>query len=134
MPKLVSFVYTDGRRRGRNAPPADRDLVTVGAERVLKMIEAGIPIRIVAGHEFLGLTAPEPEPEPEETPEPEIETAPEGDDRDGWPDGYTFRKAGAYLAVFSPDGDAVLSDSPSGKFRGEDAAQEAAWTHREAQG
>lgn len=48
---------------------------------------------------------------------------------DGWPDGYTWERAGAYYAVRDPDGEPVPSDTPSGKWNGQDAAQEAAWRH-----
>lgn len=69
-----------------------------------------------------------PEEPTEEPTEPEVGEAPEGE-MDGWPDGYSFERTGAYLAVFDPDGQPVKSETPSGKWLGEDAAQEAAWKH-----
>ena len=117
---LVSYRYTDGRLR-----PHPDYIVTVGASTVKELLAAKAPIEIVEGHELVGLKkkrAPKPDPEPE--------TAPENDEGDGWPAGYSFTRRGAYLAVFDPTGEPILSDSPSGKFRGEDAAQEAAWLHK----
>jgi hypothetical protein len=123
MAGLVSYRYTDGRVK----PPPEY-VIEISAERVKELLAAGAPIEVVAGHEYLGLPVPVEEPKPE----PVEEVAPVGDARDGWPDGYSFKKAGAYVAVFDPDGDPVRSGSPSGKFRGEDAAQEAAWNHKGA--
>ena len=120
---LVSYIYTDGRSK------PDDYVVTIGSERVKELLEAGAPIEVVAGHELVGLKVKKPKPE---APKPEPVTAPEGEDRDGWPDGYTYMKRGAYVAVQGPDGP-VLSDTPSGKFKGENAAQEAAWTHKGGQ-
>ncbi len=117
---LVSFRYTDGRTKPRKGY-----VVTVGLERVKELLDAGAPIEVVSGHDLVGLKAEKPK---------EPETPPEGDDRDGWPDGYTYTKHGAYVAVLDPDGKPVLSDSRSGKFKGEDAAQAAAWTHKGGQG
>lgn len=121
--KLVSFRYTDGRTKPRKGY-----VVTMSPERVQAMLAEDAPIEIVEGHEFVSVKA-----KPVEV-EPETETAPEGDKRDGWPDGYKHTRHGAYVAVQSPEGKAVLSDTPSGKFRGENAAQEAAWEHKEANG
>lgn len=120
---FVSFRYTDGRTK-----PHPDYVVTIGAERVREMLERGAPIEITAGHEHLGLEVPAPEPDPQPDPEPEI--APKGDKKDGWPDGYSFKKRGAYVALFDPAGSPVKSSTPSGKFKGLDAAQEAAWLHK----
>jgi hypothetical protein len=116
--KMVSFVYTDGRTK-----PPPGYVLTMGEERVKEMLDRGDPIELYSEE-----VAPAPTPEP--TPDPEPEIAPEGDEKDGWPDGYTFKKRGAYVAVSDPDGNPVLSLTPSGKFKGEDAAQEAAWLHK----
>ena len=131
---LVSYRYTDGRTK-----PPKGYVVTMSPERVKEMLDADAPIEVVEGHALVGLKVkkpkkPEPKPETEGAPEPEEVTAPDGDDRDGWPDGYTHSQHGAYDAVSHPSGAFVLSDSPSGKFKGLDAAQEAAWRHKEAQG
>ena len=113
---MVSFRYTDGRTK-----PHEGYVVTMGDDRVQEMLKRGEPIKILDGSEEV---APEP------TPEPEPEIAPKGDEKDGWPDDYTFKKRGAYVAVWAPDGDQVNSSTPSGKFKGENAAQEAAWLHK----
>lgn len=54
------------------------------------------------------------------------------DPTDGWPTGVTFDRKGAYFALTGSDGKAIESDTPSGKFLGEDAAQEAAWAYEKA--
>lgn len=123
MAGLVSYIYTDGRSN-----PPDY-VVTIGSERVQAMLTEDAPIEIVSGHEFVGLKV---KPVPKPAPEPVTETAPKGDTRDGWPDGYKHTRHGAYVAVLSPQGEVVASDSPSGKYKGENAAQEAAWKHKEA--
>ena len=114
--KMVSFRYTDGRTK-----PPEGYVVSMGEDRVQEMLKRGDPICIV-GEEV----APEPTPEP--IPEPEI--APEDDKKDGWPAGYSFEKTGAYVVLYDPDGTQVKSSTPSGKFKGENAAQEAAWLHK----
>lgn len=115
---LVSFRYTDGRLK----PPADY-VVTIGEQRVREMLERGDPIEITDGHEHVGL-------EKEPPSEPEEKKAPKGDKKDGWPDGYSFKKRGAYVALKAPGGTPIKSSTPSGKFKGLDAAQEAAWLHK----
>lgn len=126
MSNQVTFRYTDGRE---NLPPSYR--IEIGAERVQEMLDRGDPIEVTDGAELVKL--PETiDPPPED--EPKTETAPKGDKRDGWPDGYSFLKKGTWVTLSDPDGKAVKSESKSGKFKGEDAAQEAAWLHREAQG
>ncbi len=126
---LVSYRYTDGRTK----PPKDY-VVTMSPERVKEMLDADAPIEVVSGHKLVGLKAKrakkEEPAEDKPTPEPKETTAPEGDERDGWPDGYTYTQHGAFFSVVAPDGAFVLSDTPSGKYKGEDAAQEAAWNHK----
>lgn len=51
------------------------------------------------------------------------ETAEAGDERDGWPDGYTYEQRHSYYEVIAPDGTNL------GTRRGENAAQELAWGH-----
>ncbi len=128
---LVAFRYTDERTK-----PPKGYVVTMSPERVKEMLDADAPIEVVDGHALVGLKKKKPKKEEKPPPEtePEEETAPEGDEADGWPDGYTHTRHGAYVAVVAPGGELVLSDSPSGKFRGLDAGQEAAWKHKEAQG
>lgn len=117
---LVSFRYTDGRTK-----PPEGYVVTIGEERVQEMLKRGDPIEVLDGSE--------PETTPEPPPAPEEKKAPEGDKRDGWPDGYSYVKTGAFVAVSDPNGNQVKSSTPSGKFRGENAAQEAAWLHKGGQ-
>lgn len=107
----VTFVYTAGPKEGRR--------VETGPEKVRGLLDGGAELEVLDGAEHL--TGPEPEPAPV--------TAPASDASDGWPPGYTYERSGAYYAVSSPGGEPVASDSPSGKWNGEDAAQEAAWTH-----
>ena len=92
-------------------------------------------------------TAPDPdavEAEAETQPEPPVpdgvqtsDTARFPRDRrtddEGYPEGYGHEKTGAYVELTAPDGTPVPSDSPSGKWHGDDAAKAAAWKHWEAQ-
>lgn len=110
--KLVTFVYTDGRH------PEGRT-VQVGPGTVQSLIERGAPIRVLEGEEYLEGYEPPADPEGPE----------QGEAGDGWPDGYSWESDGAYYAVRDPDGEPVESDAPSGKWHGENAAQEAAWDH-----
>lgn len=123
--RLVSYRYTDGRTR-----PRPGRVITIGADRVKELLDREAPIEVVDGFEHLGLTPPEPDPEP--APEPDVAPEDEDDDGDGWPAEYSYEKTGGYVAVWAPDGEPVLSDTPSGKFKGENAAQEAAWKHKGA--
>lgn len=117
---LVSFRYTDGRKR-----PREGYVVTVGAERVQDLLDAGAPIEVVSGRKLVGPKAEEPKKE-----EPKPEPPPDGEAPEEWPEGYTHTKHGAYVAVADPHGEPVLSTKPSGKFKGLDAAREAAWSHK----
>lgn len=54
------------------------------------------------------------------------------DPKDGWPPRITVDQKGSYYALTGSDGKAIESDEPSGKFHGEDAAQEAAWVYEKA--
>ena len=64
----------------------------------------------------------------EVAPTPEV---PPLDPDTDWPAGYTFKRSGAYVAVFDPDGDEVRSTTPSGMWRME-AGRKAAWHDLEA--
>jgi hypothetical protein len=114
--KMVSFVYTDDRTK-----PPPGYVVTMGEERVKEMLDRDEPIRVLDGSE-------EVTSEPTLAPDPE--PAPKDDKKDGWPDGYAYMRRGAYVAVIDPHGNPVKSSTPSGKFKGLDAAQEAAWLHK----
>ena len=48
-----------------------------------------------------------------------------------WPAGHTFKRSGAWVAVFDPDGDEVRSTTPAGMWRME-AGRKAAWHDLEA--
>ncbi len=73
------------------------------------------------------------EPDEPETPAPDTEpTTTDDDPGDGWPEGVTFDRKGAYFALTGSDGKPIESDAPSGKFLGENAAQEAAWAYERA--
>lgn len=77
----------------------------------------------------------EPEPAAAVKPEPEPEPEPEEqeDASAGWPEGYAWSKRGRWVAVTAPDGSAVESERPSGKWAGEDEASDAAWQHARAE-
>lgn len=54
------------------------------------------------------------------------------DETDGWPEGVTYDRKGSYFELTGSDGKRIESDTRSGKFNGEDAAQEAAWKYEAA--
>ena len=121
--KMVSFRYTDGRTK-----PHPSYVINMGEDRVQEMLKRGDPIEVLDGSED---STPDQDPEDaSDTETDSTETAPDGDEKDGWPTGYSFEKTGAYVVLYDPDGTQVSSTTPSGKFKGENAAQEAAWLHK----
>lgn len=137
MREYVVFRYSDGR-----LPPSRT--VSVSAAKAHE-IATDTDIEVVSGydvyarfceahgHEVAALDREEPSPadEPEEVPatvrDTTEETAAIGDASDGWPDGYGYQRNGAWLKVHAPDG------SELGNVRGENAAQELAWNHKNAE-
>ena len=130
---LISYRYLDGGR-----------VVEAQCSSAAPRIEAGVAEPLTPDDadalERYRSASPEEAAEPEfpaqeefgegeiipSSPEPE---GPEIDPDVDWPAGYEFAQAGGYLTVTAPDGGAVSSDTPSGKWLGREAGRRAAWRH-----